>query len=212
MNDLRSRVPEMQMIDIFSDGAASQFKQRFNFVNISFFPSLYGVETTWHFFATGHGKGAVDGIGGTIKRQVWRSVLSDAFVVSDAASFFTCAKSLSTSINVLYLSEDDINKHRDMLDIRWKNVISLPGTQSLHFIQAISPYKVVYKQYSTCEIVHQFLFQVNQSEQYPMDLSVVRSSTAGPSLTGPSPTGPLPTKPGKRSNRKAKCGLTRGLK
>lgn len=50
----------------FSDGAASQFKQRFLFCSLT----LLGRRITWNFFATSHGKGPVDGIGGTAKRQV----------------------------------------------------------------------------------------------------------------------------------------------
>ena len=40
----------------------------------------------WSFFATFHGKGAVDGIGGMVKRSVWRVVRAGTTAPPDAAS------------------------------------------------------------------------------------------------------------------------------
>lgn len=52
----------------FSDGAAGQYKNKKNFVNVLNHENDFGVPAEWHFFATSHGKGPCDGIGGTIKR------------------------------------------------------------------------------------------------------------------------------------------------
>ena len=35
----------------------------------------FGLECEWHFFATSHGKGSCDGIGGTVKRSVAKASL-----------------------------------------------------------------------------------------------------------------------------------------
>ena len=53
----------------FSDGAASQYKNKFNFINLSKHQEDIGVSAQWNFFATSHEKGACDGIGGAVKRQ-----------------------------------------------------------------------------------------------------------------------------------------------
>ena len=58
-------------MNLFSDGAAQHFKQSFFFNAVTRLPKLLGVEhlkIIYDFFATSHGKGAVDGIGGTAKR------------------------------------------------------------------------------------------------------------------------------------------------
>ena len=34
------------------------------------------IDLSWHFFATSHGNGVVDGIGGTVKRLVWSGILA----------------------------------------------------------------------------------------------------------------------------------------
>ena len=52
----------------FSDGAASQYKNRKNFINLCHHKEDFGIAAEWHFSATTHGKGACDGLGGTVKR------------------------------------------------------------------------------------------------------------------------------------------------
>lgn len=37
-------------------------------------PQRKEVQVKWHFFATSHGKGVVDGLRGTVKRVVWSAV------------------------------------------------------------------------------------------------------------------------------------------
>ena len=51
----------------FSDGAASQYKNFKNFVNLCDHEIDHSIQTQWHFFATSHGKSPCDGIGGTTK-------------------------------------------------------------------------------------------------------------------------------------------------
>ena len=58
--------------------------------------------------AISHGIGAVDGIGGTIKRLVWRRVLANKCVVTDAASFVRCAQDAGTEIAVKLVSAAEI--------------------------------------------------------------------------------------------------------
>ncbi len=59
----------------FSDGAASQYKNRKNFLNLCNHEQDFGVKAEWHFSATSHGKGACDGVGGTVKRLAARASL-----------------------------------------------------------------------------------------------------------------------------------------
>ena len=59
-------------IETIDDGATLQFKQSYLFSNLHSWEMENDIELSWNFFATSHGKGDVDGIGGTIKRTVWR--------------------------------------------------------------------------------------------------------------------------------------------
>ena len=40
----------------FSDGAASQYKNYKNFINLCYHENDFGVPAEWNFFATSHGK------------------------------------------------------------------------------------------------------------------------------------------------------------
>ena len=62
----------------------------------------------WHFFATSHGKGAVDGIGGTVKRTVLRAVNSRQCIVSGAESFLSAAKKNNTKVKLLLVLSNEI--------------------------------------------------------------------------------------------------------
>jgi hypothetical protein len=89
----------LENVQFFSDGAASQFKQKFLFVILTFFRDEYMLKSLiWHFFATSHGKGAVDGIDDTIKRLVWTRILAGRAIVNGALTFAQCAKAASVGI------------------------------------------------------------------------------------------------------------------
>ena len=62
----------------FFDGAESQFKNRYTLSNIIWPEKLncHLRSIDWSFFGTAHGKGSVDGVGGTMKRAVWRRILN----------------------------------------------------------------------------------------------------------------------------------------
>ena len=57
ISSLKEKYPSVEKIEFFSDGAASQFKQKFLFSNLSFLQEMFHIQISWHFFATSHGKG-----------------------------------------------------------------------------------------------------------------------------------------------------------
>ena len=63
MKHLGEKFPSIKVLTVFSDGAGSQFKQRFLFSNLHYWEQ--DLKLTWNFFATSHGKGVVDGLLGT---------------------------------------------------------------------------------------------------------------------------------------------------
>lgn len=77
----------LKKIAYFSDGAASQYKNRKNFSNLCHHELDFGVKAEWHFSATSHGKGACDGLGGTVKRLAARASLQRPYqeqIMTDA--------------------------------------------------------------------------------------------------------------------------------
>ena len=82
MDDMQTQMTSPLVdLDIFSDGAAQHFKQKYMFLFLSSLLDKKGIRANCHFFATSHGKGAVDGVGGTVKRAVFNAIKSRRYHV-----------------------------------------------------------------------------------------------------------------------------------
>ena len=73
---LMAKLPSsVKKVYYFSDGAAAQYKNRKNFINLCHHVVDFGIPAEWHYFATSHGKSACDGVGGTVKRMAAKASL-----------------------------------------------------------------------------------------------------------------------------------------
>ncbi|KAJ8033178.1 39S ribosomal protein L13, mitochondrial [Holothuria leucospilota] len=92
MDVLLGYLPDsVSSISIWSDGPASQFKNRYMAASLHPLGKAHKIDIEWNFFATSHGKGPVDGIGGSAKRFVMQKVLNGQHIVTNAASFADAA-------------------------------------------------------------------------------------------------------------------------
>lgn len=83
-------------------------------------------EVNWKYFATSHGKGVVDGIGGSAKSLVRTKVMSkgeDALIVQTLTDFATAAKCLMPEVTVLHVSQEEISE-TILSDDPWSSVQS----------------------------------------------------------------------------------------
>ena len=105
---LKKECPALEEIDIFSDGPSSQFKQKYTLCNITF----ASFKVNQHFFGTSQGKSAVDGVGGTLKRVVYRGLMVEKWIPSliDAKSLAECANSVCNGIKVMYCSKEAVER------------------------------------------------------------------------------------------------------
>ena len=127
---LKDKFSVVERIIYFSDCCAGQYKNLKNFFTLCLYKQDFGITAEWHFFATSHGKGPSDGIGGTIKREATRASLQrpyqdqiltpsqlHRFVVTSLAGivseFVTCA---------------DYTEEREALASRFKVVKTVAGT------------------------------------------------------------------------------------
>ncbi|CAF0921078.1 unnamed protein product, partial [Didymodactylos carnosus] len=76
INEITGLMPDVDEIIFFSDGAASQFKNRYLLRYLTHLRDKTDLDISWNYFASSHGKGVVDGIGGTIKRLVWTEIMA----------------------------------------------------------------------------------------------------------------------------------------
>jgi len=134
---VKKRHPNVKQVYVLSDGPSSQFKNKYvaNFLRTL----CKTVHIQWNFFATSHGKGVVDGIGGTVKRLVWNAVMTrkSPVIVDDAQSFFEVANSLQSSVTVSLLKQKEMNDISDSLRLEkcFSEALPIPGISRFHCIE-----------------------------------------------------------------------------
>ena len=124
----------------FSDGAAPQYKNRKNFLNLCHHKDDFGVKAEWHFSATSHGKGACDGLGGTVKRLAARVSLQRPYndQLMTPRQLFDWACSNIPAAYFGYCSNEDYAREQSSLEHRFQLSRTIPGTRKLHSFVPIS--------------------------------------------------------------------------
>lgn len=144
-------------IYFISDGAASQYKNRKNFSSLCKFKSNYGIEAEWHFFATSHGKGPCDAIGGTIKRMATRASLAKEreHPITNARELFNWANIRKeedlTKLNFSFATTDQYEAMASELNEQYNNAKPIKGTQKFHSFIPVSECTIKAKLYSNCD-------------------------------------------------------------
>lgn len=98
------------------------------------------MEAEWHFFATCHGKGPCDGIGGTVKRIVGKASLQrtvDNHIITPLDMFKYCTENIK-KIDFLFCSMQNIKEIEQQLQTRYQLAIRVPQTRSLHSFIPVS--------------------------------------------------------------------------
>lgn len=146
---IKENIVKIRKIIYFSDGAGAQYKNKKNFANLTHHVKDFGLAAEWHFFPTSHGKGACDGLGGTLKRLAARTSLQrkDNPIQTPKELFEWASKSLP-NISVEYVTNKEYDAEEKKLEARFKNSITVKGTLSYHCIIPISQKKAKVKRFS----------------------------------------------------------------
>ena len=125
---------------IYSDGPSAEFKNKYMVKLLHLLSEKYNKKFIWKYFATSHGKGVVDGLGGSAKslvRTKTKSKGDGAVVVQSSVEFAKLAEQLMPATTVLHISDHEIKELVKSID-PWQDVSGIPGIQSMHVIQ-VSP-------------------------------------------------------------------------
>ncbi len=143
----------LRKVYYFCDGAAAQYKNRNFFINLCHHELDFGVPAEWHFSATSHGKGACDGVGGSVKRLAARASLQRPYTdqITTPRQLFEWAAENIPSIFFKYCSLDDYKKEQLLLEERFQKSRTIPGTRKLHSFIPLTRSKVSTKVYSTSD-------------------------------------------------------------
>ncbi|CAG9790692.1 unnamed protein product [Diatraea saccharalis] len=122
-------------VHVWSNGPASQFKNRFIAASLPLLEKISNKKIIWNYFATSHGKGPVDGIGGALKRLVRSKVISRVENVFNAQQFTQVGNKYS-SVKVINVNEEEIE--RRFANLKLKDVfdaaVHVEGIAKIHNI------------------------------------------------------------------------------
>ena len=134
MKYLREKFLSIRVLNVFSDGAGSQFKQRVLFWNLHYWEHDHHLKLTLNFFATSLGKGVIDGLGGTVKRAAWRHVRSGKVHTTTAEEYAKIVEQCNPKIHLQLIAKGDIDQIKPQLDAQWEGVLAVPKTHKMHCI------------------------------------------------------------------------------
>lgn len=136
INFLKSKFGDnsIKKIYYFSDGSAAQYKNRKNFTNLCFHKDDFNIDAEWHFYATAHGKGPCDGVGGTVKRLAARASLQRPYKNQIQTPFQLYEWAIQNIIvaNFTYVSQEEYIETDTFLENRLSKCVTIPGTQKHH--------------------------------------------------------------------------------
>ena len=139
LKELLEKHPSINILNLFSDGASQHFQQCYFFNAVTVLPTFLGVNNlkiSYDFFATSHGKGAVDGIGGSCKRGVMSKVLSRKAIVRTAEEFALTAASACPGIKFIHVTKAEVESFKEDLDeIVFTGARQLKGIRKVHHME-----------------------------------------------------------------------------
>lgn len=129
--EIKRKVPGLHTMHFQSDGPVNQYRNKSMFYLIAKFISQeLGVENIlWHFSEAGHGKGAPDGIGGSLKRTADASVATGNDV-SNFEAFVECLQEKSKGIRIFPIDDTHVNHISDILNT--SSTVPFKGTLNIH--------------------------------------------------------------------------------
>lgn len=136
LESIKNELSTATKVIIWTDGPRSQYKNKFKFVLAAKFATVYNLQLSWNYFATSHGKGPNDALGGNVKRIAHQKVLSRSTVIHDAKSFENAVRAANISIEIVTMSPDDIERRCSELEVDklWSDFPPFRGTINTHCI------------------------------------------------------------------------------
>lgn len=133
--DIKKNVPNVKKIIYVSDGAKQHFKNRFQMENLRKHREDFSLDAEWHFTPTAHGKGGIDGVGASFKREVRRYSLkakpTDAIINIERIVSWA-KKHYTNDVRIFYFSQDQKDRSQRKLNARFAAAEVVEGIMSHH--------------------------------------------------------------------------------
>ena len=155
LSHIKEKLPMINKIIYYSDGCAAQYKNCKNFLNLCHHNEDFGMDAEWNFFATSHGKGPCDGLGGTVKRLAAKASLQrcaegrNTEQILTAEAFFKFCKDNIKNIEFKYSTSVEYEKTSLKLKDRLEMASTIAGTQKLHCFRPVDKETVIVKEFTS---------------------------------------------------------------
>ena len=107
----------------------------------------------WHFFATSHGKGPCDGVGGTVKLLAAHASLQrpyDKQILTPRQLYdFSCSEMPTGNFRYTTVAEHEYEYEATLLNERFESSRTIAGTHRLHPFRPISSSELEVRAYSS---------------------------------------------------------------
>ena len=153
-----------------SDGTSQHFKQRFT---LNWMTTIPG-SAAWEFSATSHGKGDIDGIGGTCKRRVREKTMARLVDPKNSLEFSQVSAEVCPKINIIHIAKENIITQKDQLDKSWSSIMSIPGTRKAHYFQKVQT-NILSTQMITNDPVDKKIFDLTTGKTVSNDTDQINS-------------------------------------
>ena len=124
--------PSLKKVYMYSDNATAQYKNCYNMGMLLNFKKLYNLDVEWHFSAPCHGKGAVDGIGATIKQNARRASIRNIVSIKNAEELHNWAVTSMPNVTTFYVTSESIKKGESDFERMIENVKKILGIRKYH--------------------------------------------------------------------------------
>jgi hypothetical protein len=152
---VKELLPQLTSIQYITDSPVSQYRNKKIVKIIAQHVEYFdGINCTWDYLESGHGKGPCDGVGGSLKRSADTAVKAGE-IISNAEEFYNWASANSKTISCIYVTSGDVSVADRML----KNAKPIKGLSICHtvrpynghlYIRDMSCYKQCCQEIPTC--------------------------------------------------------------
>nr|XP_046230013.1 uncharacterized protein LOC124051031 [Scatophagus argus] len=168
---LQATYPQVSVLHFLSDGPCTQYKQKGNFFLFSTELARRSLKGgTWNFFEASHGKGAPDGVGGTLKRTADKLV-TNGRDIPDARELYKVLKENTSTIKLFYIENEAVEQAVERMP---GQIPPVPSTMRTHQVVTFTPGEIFYREVSCMCSTHKQLrcqcfttkhFSFNQTAQ-----------------------------------------------
>ena len=135
----RVLIPNLKKVFFWSDGCTKEFRSRFTFRSLSYYPE--DVQICWDYGESHHFKGPHDGIGGCLKSKIYNDVKKQKVIINNAFEFAEYGDK-NTDICVYYIDKADI------IIPNVDDAIYVKGTLGVHHVERSSNNVISFYEFS----------------------------------------------------------------